>query len=340
MMVRPALGEGIPAAPAVRFRWHRLLATALAMAFVLLFPAPSAQAAGPDDEAYAALATALALVEQAQHSAESERARLAEAAAESLESAPGLDLPWLVEPLRAAPPALDAARARLAAARDAVAEAHQPAADPALARAEVEDLLGAPPFVQEDPLAWLPGGVQAVLRAIGTLWRWLGDTLGDLVLALLRFVFHSAVTIVLAAAALVGIVLLYRNALRSAIVSQAEVPLPAGMSHLTAAEALDRAEEYAAKERYRDACHFLLASVLLSLDERGIARYDPAITNREYLARLASEPAVAAALAPLMSRFDRIWYGRMAVDEPGYRELRSLAREVRRASAAQEAVTA
>ena len=49
----------------------------------------------------------------------------------------------------------------------------------------------------------------------------------------------------------------------------------------TALEALNAAQRQAALGRYREACHFVLLSALLAVDERGDSRFDRSATNRE-----------------------------------------------------------
>jgi hypothetical protein len=84
--------------------------------------------------------------------------------------------------------------------------------------------------------------------------------------------------------------------------------------------------------RYREACHFVLTATLLWLEEHTGANFDPAATNREHLARVANQPLVAAALAPVVNYFDRLWYGQESVAETDYRELLGLAARVREAT--------
>jgi hypothetical protein len=97
-------------------------------------------------------------------------------------------------------------------------------------------------------------------------------------------------------------------------------------------EALARAAAQSAAGHYREACHFVLMATLLSIEERGQIRFDPAATNREHLTRLAALPAVARALDLVVARFDRIWYGQAWVSETDYRDLLSLSRRVAQAA--------
>ncbi|MBI4492986.1 MAG: DUF4129 domain-containing protein [Chloroflexi bacterium] len=310
------------------------LAAALVAAFALATPGT---AAGPQ-EARSAVARALALVEQASQAPVAERPALARAALDALAAAPELaDFTWLRDPLAASPPELARARARLAAAQEAL-EPPAGALDPA-ARSSLDRILSNPPFKSPSVQSLLPSWlvpvavlIDAAARVVWNLVRWPFDRLLDL----LRWVFTEVVSgpaaLALGLLAIAGLVLLYRRGLRAALVAQAEVaasdePLPP-----TAAEALAAAQRYAAAGQYREACHFVLLSALLSIEAQGWARLDRAATNREHLARLATQPSVAAALAPVVARFDRLWYGQDTVTDADYRELLRLAGRVREAT--------
>jgi len=74
-------------------------------------------------------------------------------------------------------------------------------------------------------------------------------------------------------------------------------------------DALSRADAFAAAGDYRQAVRLLYLGTLLVLDEKGALRYDRALTNREYLARLRGRPELGSALASVVDVFDRVWYG-------------------------------
>jgi hypothetical protein len=133
--------------------------------------------------------------------------------------------------------------------------------------------------------------------------------------------FDSPLVLPLMVLTLVALLLLYRRALQAAIVSQAEVAPPSAGLPPTSAEALVEARRLAAVGSYRDACHFVLLSTLLGMQETGAVRFDPAATNREHLERVAQLPTVAAALQQVVSRFDRLWYGQAAVSDADYQDL-------------------
>jgi hypothetical protein len=90
----------------------------------------------------------------------------------------------------------------------------------------------------------------------------------------------------------------------------------------TSFEAHDRAAEAERASDYRSAVRYLYLACLLLLDERGLLRYDPALTNREHLQRAASQPQLADLLRPVVNTFDRVWYGFAPVDDALYQEFR------------------
>ena len=212
--------------------------------------------------------------------------------------------------------------------------------DPAAARALLNEVLALPVFKEEqDWIALLPSWlVPVALLAkvlVELLWnamRWPFDRLVDLLTSVLGEVLRGPTVVALALIVIVGLVLLYQRGLRSAIVRQAEIEDESRSLPPTAHEALLLASREANAGRYREACHFVLLSTLLSIEERGHARFDPAATNREHLSKLAGLPPVARALEQVVTRFDRVWYGQESATNADYRELLVLADRVAEAA--------
>lgn len=93
------------------------------------------------------------------------------------------------------------------------------------------------------------------------------------------------------------------------------------------AEHRRRAEALRAAGRAREAVHELYLYALRALGARGALRYDPALTDRELLARAGAAPQ-ASDLRELVALHDRAWYG---LRPPGPDELeraRTLAERV------------
>jgi hypothetical protein len=97
----------------------------------------------------------------------------------------------------------------------------------------------------------------------------------------------------------------------------------------TSAEAINRATGSENEGDYRAAIRYLYLSSLLLLDERNVMKYEPTLTNREHLQRIANRPHLSEALRPVVNTFDRVWYGFAPVDEPAYAEFRRNVQQLR-----------
>lgn len=190
----------------------------------------------------------------------------------------------------------DAAITRLSALRDALAQplAELSPADLAILR----DILSHAPFIQTQN--WY----DSILRAIS-------DILDRLFRNTANGIFDSRDFVVLLAAVVVTAVLFYflRNLRRNLV---AEETLPALLEEheaRTPAEAFDSAQRFINAGDYRSAVRQLYLATLLTLDQRGRIKYDPTLTNREYLHQASNDPRTTAALQPIVETFDRTWYG-------------------------------
>jgi hypothetical protein len=134
----------------------------------------------------------------------------------------------------------------------------------------------------------------------------------------------------LAVVGVVSLVQLYRRGLRAALVSEIELSADGEVLPLTSAQAQERAQRLASDGRYRDACHFILVSALVWIEERGQTRFERSATNWEHLQRLDQQSPAAAPLRRLIDRFDRLWYGQSDISPTEYRDLEELAGTVRR----------
>ncbi len=170
-------------------------------------------------------------------------------------------------------------------------------------RAKLRDIFDRPPFTpeSESPLA----------RLQRQLLDWLGRLLSNTAHGVfdLRDVVVLVGVGIVAVASSVLVYALWRNLVAAAQVKQKEM----AQVPLTAARALAQARQFANAGDYREAVRELYLATLLMLDERGLLRYDRSLTNREYLDAVAGEPAVRAALEPIVNTFDRTWYGFQAM---------------------------
>lgn len=93
----------------------------------------------------------------------------------------------------------------------------------------------------------------------------------------------------------------------------------------------ERAEHLRSAGDYRTALRYVFLATMLGLQERGALTLRPGVTNREYLATLrrdGRQPAeVEDALRELVDAFERVWYGHLPLDAPGYARCEELAQK-------------
>lgn len=92
----------------------------------------------------------------------------------------------------------------------------------------------------------------------------------------------------------------------------------------TSDAATDRAAQAQTHQDYRAAIRYLYLASLLYLDERGIIRFDPALTNYEHVRQLTRQSPTRSLLVEIVAIFDRVWYGFAPVDEALYQHFRQL----------------
>lgn len=286
----------------------RFLFSALALVALVVFALPARADAPPSlDEYRRAIAQALALAQQANNLPVSERAPLLADAADLLDNIQavqinfGASLPVnnfeLLKILRDPAKTPDAI-ARLTALRDVIA---QPlvTVDPSNL-AHLRDILEHPPFTQNVSDSW----IQALLRALDDFFSRLFTNTAQGILDVRDLLVLGAVLGVI-------LVILYflRNLRHNLVPDEQLPPLLAERDARTPAEAFDNAQRFIQSGDYRSAVRQLYLATLLTLDLRGRIRYDPALTNREYLGQAAQDPRIRAMLQPLVETFDRTWYG-------------------------------
>ena len=97
---------------------------------------------------------------------------------------------------------------------------------------------------------------------------------------------------------------------------------------ISADAAFNQAQTLADSRDYRQAVRYLYLSTLLSLDERGLLRYDRSKTNREYL-RSVHGSEFSAPLSRVIDVFDRVWYGFQPIDAETYARYAQTVRRLR-----------
>lgn len=101
---------------------------------------------------------------------------------------------------------------------------------------------------------------------------------------------------------------------------------------MSSAAAIQQAQQMAAGSDYRSAVRYLYLAAALVLDERGLLRFDKALTNREVLRQASTNEFLREQLAPVVETFDKVWYGYEPISEDEYRayaEQIARAREVK-----------
>jgi hypothetical protein len=92
----------------------------------------------------------------------------------------------------------------------------------------------------------------------------------------------------------------------------------------TSSAAHDRAETAMSSGDYRAAIRYLYLASLLLLDERGVIRFSPSLTNIEHVRQITGQPQTRGLLEHIVSIFDRVWYGFAPVDADLYRQFQHL----------------
>jgi hypothetical protein len=194
----------------------------------------------------------------------------------------------------------DDAIARLSALRDA--QATTPATIHPADLAALQNILSRPPFVSDTNN--LPAWLEEIIRR-------LADYFDRLFSNTTRGVLDWRDLIVLGGIVLVFVVLIYfiRNLRRNLVQDEALAALAEEHAVRTPGEAFNNAQQFINQGDYRRAVRQLYLATLLLLDQRGKLKYDPTLTNREYLHQAANDPRTFAALVPIVETFDRTWYG-------------------------------
>ncbi|HUG16983.1 MAG TPA: DUF4129 domain-containing protein [Thermomicrobiales bacterium] len=229
------------------------------------------------------------------------------------------DLSAILADLRASPPDIKRALARIEAAISAIERASLSspgdddalsALDAVLARSEF-----APPEPDDGERSWrqrLVDALDDVLSpVIERIARWLsplfdsegGSSAGGVVL--------RAIMAAIGIAAIVAVIVLVIRNVRQAMTSDIARLEAARETRLSAADARANAEQLFLDGNFREALRALYLATLLRLDETGRLRFDRSLTNQEVLraTRIYGDETLRQRLSPLVDRFDRVWYG-------------------------------
>jgi hypothetical protein len=247
-----------------------------------------------------------------------------------------VDNDWLAEALGEEPPPYQLISARLGAFLDALGQART-AHDPG-ALGKLDDVFSKPPFKdREVPSAWTQ------------FWRSVGQAISDFFDNLFNSMPSPPNTpapapssfgslsplgwtmLVIGLLLVLALVVYAIRGVRQSLVRDAKARAEAALEeeHITASEALDRAQSQAQTGDYRTAVRYLYLSSLLWLDERKLLRYDRSLTNREYLDQVRGDPGLSEQLAPVVGTFERVWYGQRPIAEQDFLAYEAQIQELR-----------
>lgn len=228
-----------------------------------------------------------------------------------------VDNHWLQAEIQKSEPDFTLLSDRLGALVDALA---QPASmAPADARARLQQILTNPPFQISQPSqpSWLRQFLDWFGRVLERLLSPVGETAQNSSGAI---TWSVALIGGLLLTAVIGYLLL---GLRRTMVRDANLASDDPEANMTAKVAFDQASTLARGGDYRAAVRYLYLAALLRLDERGLLRYDRALTNREYLEQVRDNPALQERLRPVVATFDQAWYGHAPLDETAFAAYRT-----------------
>ena len=205
--------------------------------------------------------------------------------------------------------------------RQAAADLRQPATRlPADARQQLEEVLARPEFQPAQPTLW-----QRLVNWLAERFPDVGQMEGsDLIGRLLVWLIVAISVLVVG-----GVLFSFLRGLRRSIVSQEVIEELGGHIPLYASQAQQQATEAARGGDFREAMRLLYLAALLHLDEVGLIRFDRALTNQEVLDSVANNERLRDLLTPVVSLFDRVWYGHAPFGEVEFEQVSQQIEEVR-----------
>ena len=191
--------------------------------------------------------------------------------------------------------------------------------DPAVADQRLHDIIGANNATGASA-TWLGALLASLQSWLAGFFSGLHGSLPDLWYPLLAVALMGVGLIVL-------IVAILGRGTRERIRREVFLPATAERRGEDPLAHLRRAEVALSEGRARDAIHELYLYAIRSLEARELIRYDPALTDRELLARAEAIPN-AEALRELVAAYERSWFGLRDASPSEAERARGLARRV------------
>jgi hypothetical protein len=176
------------------------------------------------------------------------------------------------------------------------------------AMSKLQEVLARPEFQPQAP------------RQPSWFQEWLNEQLSRIGLRNVRLPnLNWAITLV-GVMVLAAVVFFFIRTLRANLVSRQDLEEAINGGKLSSSSALKQAQQLAAGADYRSAVRYLYLAAVLSLDERGLLRFDKALTNREVLRQTSTHAQLKSELRPVVETFDQVWYGLQPISDEQYHE--------------------
>jgi hypothetical protein len=234
------------------------------------------------------------------------------------------DLSDVLADLRASPPEVQRALARLEALIAALERAELHPAGNGEALAALDDVLSRGEFATTDPEDREPSLRERlgdwIAAMIETLARWLEPVIGAGEGTGAGAVVLRAIVAAVGIVSVIAVSVLVIRSIRGAMMSDVERLEAERELRLTSVEARADAERHFQAGNYREALRALYIATLLRLDEAGRVRFDRSLTNQEVLrnTQIHGDQMLLQHLSPLVDRFDDVWYGGAACSAADY----------------------
>jgi len=223
---------------------------------------------------------------------------------------------WLADALAQEPPDYDLITGRLGALLDALGEPPT-AGTTGDAEQQLENVFNRAPFTTRQTPNFFQ---QLVDRVLTWLFDRLAPVFGPGSSAAFRALSPLGWLLLIGGVLLViGLLVYALRGVRGTVLGDQRVRQAVAEAGLSSADAQARAQELLNGGDARSAVRYLYLASLLWLHEHKLLRYERSLTNREYLNQVQNNPRLHERLSPVVSTFDRVWYGKRPIDAEALR---------------------